>query len=141
MARCPAGIVALALLPLGGCAGGEPAREPLVAIAGPKAFESIELRDGEQVLWRVVADEPAALGELVYGHVPAGFRQETPAGSARPRALVIGEPLTLESITPLRVFLHEGFVASGQRLSIDFWEVKLRHPPEPPGLDAPPAPS
>lgn len=134
--------LACALLLVVGCAGGEPAaRSPLVAIAGPEAFESFELKDGDRVLWRVVADEPTPLDEIVYGDVPAGFRQETPPDAASPRALREGELLRLESVTPRRIFLHEGFVAGGQQLVIDFWEVKLRHPPEAPELDAPPAPS
>jgi hypothetical protein len=142
MVRSPSGWLAAALLLLTGCAGGEPAaRSPLVAIAGPEAFESFELRSGEQVLWRLVADEPTPLDELVYGDVPVGFRQETPAGATVPRALVEGELLQLESVTPRRVFLHEGFVTGDQRLSIDFWEMKLRRSPETPELDDPPASS
>ncbi len=141
MVRCRSGWLAGALLLVAGCAGDEPAaRSPLVAIAGPEAFESFELRSGEQVVWRLVASEPTPLDELVYGDVPAGFRQETPAGAASPRPLVEGELLRLESITPRRIFLHEGFV-TGQRLSIDFWEVKLRRSLETPELDDPPAPS
>lgn len=142
MSRRTAAALAVVVLSLGGCAGGEPAGpEPLVAISGPTDFESFELRDGRQVLWRLVADEPMALNELVYGEVPAGFHQETPAGAAAPRELVIGELLYLESVTPSRIFRHEGFVVSGQRLSIDFWEMELRHPPAPAGLDDSPAPS
>ena len=142
MIRCPAGLLLLALVALGGCAGGESlAPDPLVAIAGPDDFESFELRDGQRVLWRVVADEPTPLDEIVYGQVPAGFRQETPAGGAGPRALVTGELLVLESMTPSRVFHHEGLVVDGQRLAIDFWEMRLRQPSGPAGLDDPPAPS
>lgn len=142
MPRCPAAVLAVVALSLGGCAGGEPAGpEPLVAISGPAGFESFELRDGRQVLWRLVAREPAPLTELVYGVVPAGFRQETPAGAAAPRELVVGELLYLESTTPSRIFRHEGFVVSGQRLSIDAWQMELRQPPAAPRLDEPPAPS
>jgi hypothetical protein len=140
MARWLPGLVTLALLPLGGCAGGDRAAEqPFMVIAGPEAFVGFELRSaGEEVLWHLVADEPVPLRQLVYGDVPAGFRQEAPVGGGRPRSLMPGEPLTLQSVTPLRVFLHEGFAASGQRFSIDYWEMRLRSPPEPPALDGVP---
>jgi hypothetical protein len=143
MSRRLIGLVALAVLPLGGCAGDEPAEtEPLLVISGPEAFLRFELRDADaRVLWLLVADEPVPLTELVYGDVPAGFRQEAPAEGALPRPLIAGEPLTLESITPKRIFHHEGFAASLQRFSIDHWEMRLRRPPRPPALDGePPAP-
>ncbi len=140
--RLPSALLALALAvpPLGGCAGDRSAApDPLVVISGPKAFQSFALRDAaDRVIWRLAADPPAPVPELLYGDVPAGFRQETPAGGDVPRALVLGEMLRLESVTPLRVFKHEGWVTSGQRLSIDHWEMKLRHPPTPAELDAAP---
>jgi hypothetical protein len=140
MPRWPAGLIALALLPLGGCAGGDqPTDSPLVVISGPKAFERFELRDERQeVIWLLVADEPAPLAQLVYGDVPAGFRQETPAHAGRPRDLMPGEPLALESVTPLRIFHHEGFAADSQRFEIDTWEMRLRHPPARPEVDGAP---
>ena len=135
--------IALALLPLGGCAGSEPA-DPLVVIAGPKAFSLFELRDSDdRVVWRVSAEEPAPVAELFYGEIPAGFRQQTPAGRGRPRPLVVGELLSLRSVTPRRIFHHEGYVVSRLRLSIDHWEMELRNPPAPAetdALDAAPAP-
>ncbi len=74
-----------------------------------------------------MADEPEPLATLVYGEVPAGFRQETPAGGGAPRELMAGEPLVLDSVTPRRTFRHEGFAAGDGRLSIDHWEMRLRH--------------
>lgn len=143
MARLSTAVVALALLPLGGCAGNEPARaDPLVVISGPKAFQSFALHDGEdRLIWRVVADPPAAVEALFFGAVPAGFRQETPANGDRPRPLVIGEPIRLESITPRRVFRHQGWVDGGRRFSIESWRMILRDPPAPSAVDAPPAAS
>ena len=130
-------VIALALLPLAGCAGREPA-DPLVVIAGPKAFSGFELSDADdRVIWRVAADVPAPVVELFYGETPTGFRQEAPAGRARPRPLVVGELLTLKSITPLRVFHHEGYVASRRQLSVEHWEMKLRGIPAPAKLDIP----
>ena len=75
------------------------------------------------------------------GLVPAGFRREVPAGDGPPRPLVVGELLILGSETPLRFFHHQGFVASDQRLSVEYWEMKLRTPPEPEELDGAPGPS
>ena len=130
-------VLTLVLLPLGGCAGREPA-DPLVVIAGPKAFSGFELSDAdERVIWRMAADVPAPVVELFYGETPAGFRQEAPAGRARPRPLVVGELLTLRSITPLRIFHHEGYVASRLQLSVEHWEMKLRYPPAPAEADPP----
>ncbi|MFQ5351282.1 MAG: hypothetical protein ACE5EG_12645, partial [Thermoanaerobaculia bacterium] len=104
--------------------------EPLVVIAGPKRFSGFELRDAEdRVIWRLVADEPAPVAALFYGEIPAGFRQQAPAEPDRPRPLVLGELLTLRSTTSLRIFHHEGYVVSRQRLTIDHWEMKLRNPP------------
>ncbi len=142
MARRLPGLIAFALLPLLGCAVDERATpDPFLVISGPKAFLRFELRDSaEQVVWRLVAEEPTPLAQLVYGDVPPGFDQEAPAGGERPRSLMAGELLILESITPLRVFRHEGF-ASGQRFSIDYWEMKLRHPVEPPRQDGTPGAS
>ena len=129
------GLAALALLALGACDRG-PADEPLLVISGPEAFERLELRDGrDRVIWRLAADEPAPLERLVYGDVPPGFRQEAPAGGAPPRELLAGEPLLLESVTPLRVFRHWGFAQADRRLSIDSWEMELREPPGPAALD------
>jgi hypothetical protein len=139
MFRYLSALFALAVVPLGACAGGEPvpAADPLVVIVGPKAFLSFELRDErEGVIWRLVADEAAPLSEVFYGEIPAGFRQEVPAGGEPPRPLLFGEWLTLESVTPLRLFRHEGFVVSGQRLSIDRWEMKLHDRPTPAEVDA-----
>ena len=128
-------VTALALLPLAGCSGREPA-DPLVVIAGPKAFSRFELRDvDDRVVWRVSAEEPVPVAQLFYGEIPAGFRQETPAGRERPRPLVVGELLSLRSVTPLRVFHHEGYVAGHLGLSIDHWETKLRNPPASAELD------
>jgi hypothetical protein len=128
-------LMAICLPLLGGCAG-EQRIEPLVVIAGPRAFTSFELRDAEEtVLWRLVADPAAPVAELVYGVVPDGFRREIPT-RGRPRDLLFGEQLTLESITPLRRFRHEGFVDTHQRLSVDRWAVVLHDPPEPAELDA-----
>lgn len=132
------GLLALALLASAGC-GECPAPEPLVVISGPKAFHSFALRDeADRVIWSLAADPPAPVSELVYGRVPQGFRQETPAEGGRPRALVVGELLRLESVTPRRIFKHEGWVARDQRLSIEHWEMILRHRGEP-ELDVPPA--
>ncbi len=136
----PPGLLALTLLASIGCAG-ERSPGPLVVISGPEAFHSFALRDAaDRVIWSLAADPPAAVSELVYGEVPPGFRQETPAGGGAPRVLVAGELLRLESVTPLRIFRHEGWVASGQRLSIDHWEMILRPPrePEPDGAPEPP---
>ncbi len=143
MTRWLPAVVAATLLGLGGCAVDAPgATDPLVVISGPKAFHSFELKDAaEQVLWRLVADPPAPVSALVYGAVPAGFRQETPAGDGRPRQLMMGELLRLESVTPLRVFQHEGWVESGPRLSIEHWQMRLRHPPPEVALDGEPAES
>ena len=139
-ARYPA-LLALTLPALLGCAVEGPVQAPLVVISGPKAFHSFELRDGQdRVLWRLTADEPAPVSELVYGQVPAGFRQEAPAAGA-PRALMLGELLRLESVTPLRTFHHEGWVDTGQRLAVEHWEMKLRHPPKTAPLDETPTPS
>ena len=131
MLRWPTGLLALALVPLGGCAGDDAATgEPLVVISGPEAFEQLELRDqDDEVLWRLVAERPAPLAKLVYGVVPADFRQETPPGGGPPRELMPGEPLALESITPLRIFHHEGFADLDQGFEIDHWEMTLRDPP------------
>ena len=130
-------LLGLALLALAGCAvDGQAAADPLVVISGPKRFHSFELLDDrDQVIWRLVAAEPAPVDELYYGQVPAGFRQEEPADGSAPRALVEGEPLRLESVTPLRVFQHEGWVASGQRLTIEHWRMRLRNPPQGPRVD------
>ncbi len=67
MVRCLPALIALALVPLAGCSGGDPAAaDPLLLISGPEAFLRLELRDaGEQVIWRLVADEPAPLSQLV----------------------------------------------------------------------------
>ena len=140
--RLPA-LLLLALLPLAGCTVDGPATaDPLVVISGPKAFDSFELLDErDRVLWRLVAAPAAPVSELFYGQVPAGFRQETPADGSAPRALRIGEPLRLESVTPRRVFRHEGWLASGQRLSIEHWEMRLRQPPERPLQDERAAPT
>ncbi len=141
MNRSLPALVAVALLPLGGCAVGETVIDPLVVISGPRAFSRFELRDADdRVIWSLAADEPAPVAELVYGEVPPGFSQEAPAGDGRPRALVVGELLTLESATPLRFFHHEGFVTGGQRLSIEYWEMKLRNPPASAELDGGPGP-
>ena len=80
------GPLALALLWLGGCGGEPPATsDPLLVISGPREFLSLELRDGaEEVLWRLVAERPTALSEVVYGEVPAGFRQEAPPAGVPP---------------------------------------------------------
>lgn len=130
-------LVTLVLLPLGGCAGDGPAAsDPLVVISGPEAFNSFALLDEQnRVLWRLVAERPAPVDALFYGRVPQGFRQETPADGSAPRALMLGEPLRLESVTPRRVFQHEGWAASSRRLSIEYWEMKLRTAPEAPRLD------
>jgi hypothetical protein len=143
MIRWLPAVLAATLLPLGGCAAEEPGDvDALVVISGPKAFHSFELRDdAERVLWRLVADPPAPVSELVYGDVPAGFRQESPGGGGRPRQLIVGELLRLESVTPLRVFQHEGWVESGPRLSIEHWQMELRHPPQRVELDGEPADS
>ena len=140
MARWLPGLIALAILPLGGCADGiQTGVDPLVMMAGPDAFQRFELRDANgQAVWSLAADPPVPLQQLFYGEVPAGFRQEVPPGGVNPRPLILGEPLSLESVTARRVFHHEGFVASGQRLSIDFWEMKLRDPPAPAELDVSP---
>lgn len=140
MARLLPAVLAATLLPLGGCgAGTSGGADPLVVISGPEAFSSFELKDAERVIWRLVADPAAPVSELFYGEVPAGFRQETPADGGRPRQLTLGEPLWLESVTPRRVFHHEGWVASGRRLSIDHWRMELRRPAEPAALDEAPA--
>ena len=143
MVRLSPAVVALALLPLAGCAGNEPAPPaPLVVISGPKAFQSFALHDAEdRVIWRLVANQPAPVTALFYGAVPAGFHQETPADGERPRPLVLGEPIRLESVTARRVFRHEGWVDFGRRFSIESWEMILRDPPAPPSVDAPPAAS
>ena len=140
MARRLPGLASLALLWLGGCAGsGGAAGEPLLVISGPETFESFELRDHrDRVIWRLVADEPAAVERLVYGQVPAGFRQEAPAAGAPPRGLLAGEPLYLESLTPRRMFRHWGYAEDDRRLSIDSWEMKLREPPGPRAMDGSP---
>lgn len=126
--RLSPGLLCLALLAAAGCAAERSAPDPLLVISGPETFESFALRDGaDRVIWTLAADPPAPVSELVYGEVPPGFRQETPAGGGRPRALVRGELLRLESVTPLRLFKHEGWVDTGQRLSVERWEMILRH--------------
>ena len=54
--------------------------------------------------------------------------------------LMPGEPLTLRSTTPLRIFRHEGYVVGRRQLSIENWEMILRNPPAPEGLDEAAAP-
>lgn len=133
-------VVACTLLWLAGCAAHDPA-DPLVVIVGPKAFSRFELRDADdRVIWQVLADEPVPVAELFYGEIPAGFRQQAPAGRREPRPLVVGEPLILSSVTPLRFFHHEGYVTSRRGLSIDHWEMKLRYPPTPAEPDPPESP-
>jgi hypothetical protein len=132
-------VIALTLLPLTGCVNNPPA-DPLVVIAGPKAFSSFEVRDiDELVIWRVVTDEPAPVEALFYGEMPAGFRQELPADHRKPRPLMVGELLFMESVTPLRIFHHEGYVTDGGRLATEHWEMQLRNPPTPLKLDDEPA--
>ncbi len=128
MNRFGAASTALVLLGAAACAADKPASEdPFVMISGPRAFLSIEVRDAsEAVLWRLVADAPTPLPELVWGEVPAGFRQQVPAPGEAPRPLVAGEPLALESITPQRIFHHRGHVARGSRLTIEGWAMELR---------------
>ncbi len=139
MTGCRRALAAAVLTLLAACAG-EPASEPFLVVSGPKAFVRIELRDGgSREVWRLVADRPVALSELVYGRVPAGFRQEFPAAGAPPRELLTGEPLTLLTTTARRTFRHEGYAASPRRLVIEDWEMRLREPPPPPALDAAPA--
>lgn len=137
--RLPA-LLAMTVLPLAGCfAGGPAVDQPLVVISGPRAFSRFELRDADQsLLWSLVADEPAPVSALVYGVVPAGFRQQSPPDGARPRSLVAGEPLALESVTAVHVFRHQGFADTGQRLAINSWGMTLRNPPAPAELDAAP---
>lgn len=141
--RRPPAPIGLALLLFTACAAdGPPVPDPLVVISGPEAFESMQLVDErERVIWRLVASPPGPVNELVYGEVPAGFDQEIPADGGPPRPLTIGEPMRIESVTPRRLFRHEGWVVAGPRLSLEHWEMKLRQPPETPPLDEPAAPS
>ena len=141
MLRAPTArtVGALALLLVAGCFFQAPEPEPFMVFAGPTAFLGFELRDAEQVLWRLSAEEPVPLSALFYGRVPAGFRQEVPVGGAPPRPLLDGEPLSMRSLTELRIFRHEGF-ARGDVLTILGWEMRLRREPSPPldgGEDGP----
>jgi hypothetical protein len=77
------------------------------------------------VIWRLTADRPVALAELVYGRVPSGFRQEFPAGGP-PRDLDADEPLTMTSLTPQRIFVHRGLAAEANGFSINGWETRVR---------------
>ena len=135
-------LLLLALLPLAGCAGDEPpAREPLVMFSGPEGFTSFEVRDADQeILWSLVAAEAVPLSELVYGEVPAGFEQRVPVDDRQPRMLITGEPLTLESVTARRSFVHQGFVDHGERFAIDTWWMQLLEPPAAAELDGGPVP-
>lgn len=133
-------VIGLVLMSLPGCAGREHV-DPLVVIAGPKGFTQFEVRDADdRLIWHVVANAPAPVAELYYGELPAGFHQETPADRVKPRPLAFGEFLSLRSVTPRRIFHHEGYVSSHQQLSIEYWEMNLRNPPAPAVPDDAPTP-
>ena len=85
-------LVVLALVLTGGCAGdGSAAREPLLVISGPEAFEGFELRDHrERVVWRLVADE---LLDITGAPALARDRARAMSSAAASDALADGEPV------------------------------------------------
>lgn len=112
-----------------GCA---PAPDPLLAISGPQSLVGFELRDADGVvLWAIEAERGQALRALRYGEVPPGFRQLAPPGGAAPRPLRHGEPLTAETRSEARRFVHQGHAAGDASLRIHASSMQLLEPPRP----------
>jgi hypothetical protein len=76
-------------------------------IDGSHRVTTFAVIDGRsETLWRLSAPAPGVRSaeHIEYGQVPAGFQQEVPAGSARPRAMIPGERLIVVIVTPEFVY-------------------------------------
>ena len=89
--------------------GGMPSKKNFLTIARPAVVESFEIKDvSGKVLWRISTTKPEPLRRLEYGRVPSGYVQETPVDGLSPRALRSGELLNAKTVTPERIFEHQG---------------------------------
>ena len=81
--------------------------------SSPSPLESLQISDaGGQPLWRIVAlSDPRAIGEVRYGAVPQGYRQEVPP-SGSPRLFRLGEPLKLDAKTISTIETRSGSASS-----------------------------
>jgi hypothetical protein len=90
-----------------------------------KAYRFEVMDSTDSTLWRVTSPEGANLGRIDYGVIPSTFRQEVPAGSAKPRDLVAGEALKTRTVTDTDVLVHEGRAAGARSMS---WGVSMFTP-------------
>jgi hypothetical protein len=71
----------------------------------------------DSAIWRITSSEGAELSRIDYGVLPPTFRQEVPAGLAKPRDLVSGEALKTRTVTETYVLLHDGRAVSARSMS------------------------
>ena len=118
---------ALAVL-IGAC-GGRP--DPLLSISGPKDIVRFKLEDAQgQALWAIDSRQAQTLSFLYYGELPEGFDQRVPADGSRPRSLVDGEPLTAQTRSLTRVFVHYGHALGPASFRVAYSRMELIGPPK-----------
>jgi hypothetical protein len=97
-----------------------------MSLSGPRDLVHFELRDHTgKAIWSIRADPPQTPEDIYYGLVPAGFIQGEPAGGAPPRPLVFGEPLTAETRTLRRIFVHQGWASGEAGILIEDYTMQL----------------
>jgi hypothetical protein len=77
-----------------------------------------------RILWKFSTAPPGirSAENVVYGKVPEGFHQDTPAGSGDPRPMQPGEKLVVVIVTPEHVYRGDCTGAAANEPRCDAWE-------------------
>lgn len=103
--------------------------DPLLFVSGPKDIVRFELEDAQgQTLWVIDSQQAQTLKMLYYGELPEGFGQLVPADGSRPRSLIDGEPLTAETRSLTRVFVHHGHALGPASFRVAYSSMELIGP-------------